>query len=54
MGGAAGLNVHKMPSSLIEKYPATSKGDSSAIVMPRPRNESKNNQLFDNYLNRQH
>ena len=53
MGGAAAFPVHKQPSSLIEKYPATAKGDANSIVMPRPRNESKNNQLFDSYLNRQ-
>ena len=53
MGGAAAFNIHKQPSSIIEKYPATAKGDPNSIVMPRPRNESKNNQLFDSYLNRQ-
>ena len=43
MGGATAINVHKMPSSLIEKYPTTSKGEQNGIVMPRQRNESKNN-----------
>jgi len=51
-GGGSVLSAHKMPSSLIEKYPATQKPDSTPLVIPRPRNESKNIQLFDSYMNR--
>jgi len=49
---AANGGANKGPPSMIEKYPATQKADASPLVIPRPRNESKNSQLFDSYMNR--
>ena len=50
-----GVITHpKMPSTVIDKYPNTSKPEVSPIQMPRAIRETKNNQLFEKYMNRQH
>ena len=41
-----------MPSSLIDKYPGVAKQQDNALGMPRAIRETKNNQLFEKYMNR--
>ena len=57
-GGHGMISHPKMPTSLIDKYPNGSKQqqqiDSGSMGMPRAVRETKNNQLFEKYLNRQH
>lgn len=52
-GGESGPLIGKIPSSLIDKYPGTSKPENPLQMPPRGVRETKNHQLFDKYVNRQ-
>lgn len=52
-GESGPLMGTKIPSTLIDKYPGTTKPENPLQMPPRGVREAKNQQLFDKYVNRQ-
>ena len=47
------IHHNKVPSSLIDKYPNGAKPDNPMNMPPRTIRETKNNQMFEKFMNRQ-